>query len=1003
MRNLHKKIAHHLRLKTFNPESSKAKRILLGIGLSIVALIGLGIISLLGLIIVLSISLPDIREIEDFSFQQSTLILDREGNLLYSVHGEENREIIPIDQMPQHFINATLAIEDDQFYEHPGFDLGGLTKAFLYECCHIGVPRGGSTITQQFVKNAFLTPERSYVRKLKELILSIKLESTYSKDEILELYLNKIPYGNNAYGVELAAQTYFSKPARELDLAESAILASLPKAPSRYSPYGQHRYSIFLKEFTPEEIISRNLESEADLEIEEFSRGLIGKLYKLDEGHSVYLRGRADLVLRRMEELEMISPTEKDAAWDKTQTIEFKPARQNIKAPHFVFYVKELLEEKYGKDVVEQGGLKVYTTLDPHLQETAETLVTKYATEKLATFEATNASLVSLHPQTGQILAMVGSVDYFNDEIDGQVNVARRPRQPGSSFKPIVYAQAFLNGYAPGTILYDIETSFGGGDPPQNYDGRFMGPMTIRRALGLSRNIPAIKAYYLAGEKDPIIALAEKMGIEALSKTIEYGWPLGIGTGEVPLLEMVEAYSVFANSGWKREPTPFLKILDSKGTVLEKWEENVTKEEVLDPQVAFLINHILSDQANSVGVRLSLPGQFAAAKTGTSNKKLGENKILPNNAWTIGYTTKVVTGVWTGNADGTAMRWDAAGYTLASPIWHDYMVEATKDIEPEEFPKPSGIKYVAVSRINGLLPGEKTPEEYIVSDYFSSYSVPTKYDNAFEEIQVDTETALGATPYCPEENLKLVNTIKYHSLDPSKYPSWEEGIRTWIANGIDAFKSADYGEDEWKLFAPVDPYPHSKCDLHNAESAAKAPTIRVTKPLPFDAVGTGRIPIEVEFNALNGADRVEYWRGSMKQYNATKTPFTGYLRIASNTAPGTKIPITIKGYDQSGYVAKTIFNLYVGEIPEDATILYIKEDGSDSGDTSDLGDSIDSGTDPTEKPSADDETSSPLDTSDETVEDTTTEDSAAPENPAETNPDSEPLILEIDWDKLEAE
>jgi len=462
----------------------------------------LSVFLVLGLIVTIffSFTLPRVANADKLVGEESTVFFDQEGKVLYTVYEDENRENIPFEDIPEIVVQATLAIEDDQFYKHKGYDLGGIIKAVLSEF-GVGGRRGGSTITQQFVKNTFLSSQRTYTRKVKEIILATRVERRFSKNDILEMYLNKIPYGGTAYGVQKASDVFFGKDAKDLTLAEAAVLAALPKAPSYYSPYGQHKYTVLAKEFTPEELADRSIENVGDLFETEYSYGLIGQEVDLGNGQMIYLPGRADEVLKRMEDLKYVTEEEKNTARVETHEIQFKPYRSAIQAPHFVFYVRELLERQYGKDLVETGGLKVYTTLDMDLQTKAEEIIAEQvASNSSRGYDASNAAMVSIDPENGQVLAMVGSADYFNEDIDGNVNIVTSLRQPGSSFKPLVYAAAFLNGYGPGTVLFDVPTTFGT-EKPDNYDGQFWGPMTARRGLGQSRNIPAIKAYFLAGEQ----------------------------------------------------------------------------------------------------------------------------------------------------------------------------------------------------------------------------------------------------------------------------------------------------------------------------------------------------------------------------------------------------------------------------------------------------------------------------------------------------------------------
>ena len=610
-------------LKRFLPhkDTGLLKKLGFWIATVMIGLIVFGIITFAGAIAILSIGLPDVTKLENLSAAQSTEIFDRDGTLLYTIHGEENREYVPLDKISPYLMDATVAIEDDSFWEHSGFDIWALGRVALYELFGIGSRSGGSTITQQYIKNTFLSSERSYTRKAKELILAIRLERAYDKKKIMELYLNRIPYGNNAYGAQKASEIYFNKSAKDLTLGESALLAALPQAPTRYNPYGNNKYSHLLKEFTEDELYYRNITSENDLQIEEYARGLIGKHIDLGNGKNVYIPGRSDVVLKRMYELGKITMDQRQTALNEIQKIEFNNYKEYIKHAHFVLYIKELLEQKYGKDVVEQGGLKVYTTLDGKLQDYAEKITTEKAKPNKEKYGNNNSAVLTINAKTGEILAMVGSSDYYDEEIDGNVNVVTRPRQPGSAFKPIVYSQLFYNGFGPGSAIEDVPTKVGN-DKPSNFDGKFLGQIPIRKALGQSRNIPAVKAYFVAGEQDTIIDLATKMGITTLDKKHSYGYPLAIGAGEIPLIDMVTAYGVFANNGKKPELTSILKVENSNGDILE---EKKPKEfdEVLDPQIAYLINSILSDQSVSIGSQMFVDGKINAAKTGTSTK---ENK-----------------------------------------------------------------------------------------------------------------------------------------------------------------------------------------------------------------------------------------------------------------------------------------------------------------------------------------------------------------------------------------
>ncbi|MEK7506887.1 MAG: PBP1A family penicillin-binding protein [Patescibacteria group bacterium] len=596
---------------------------------------------------------PDPGAIGTRQISESTKIYDRTGAaLLYDIHGEEKRTIIPWEQIPEAVKKATLASEDSGFYEHRGVDFGGILRAVYRDITSLSASQGGSTITQQLVKLSLLGKEKTLARKIKEAALSLQVEKRFSKDQIFWMYLNQIPYGSNAYGIEAASQTFFGKPAGRLSVAEAALLAALPKAPSYYSPYGSRQQELL---------------------------------------------GRRDYVLGRMNALGYIDEDTYRAAL--AERPEFQPPSEGIRAPHFVIMVREYLIAKYGEETVESGGLNVITTLDAKLQETAEELVAKYGKINAEKYQAGNAALTALDPRSGQVLALVGSRDYFDVASEGNFNVALASRQPGSAFKPFAYARLLEKGFPDTAVLFDLKTEFNPGcDPsgdqvkdsfgldcyhPQNYDGTFRGPVTARQALAQSLNLPSVKVLYLAG-LDDTIDLAHKLGITTLNDRQRYGLSLVLGGGEVRLVDMVSAYGVFANDGVRVAPGFILKVTGADGTVLEEYKKDDTR--VLDPQIARMVSDILSDnRARSpvFGFNSSLyfPGRPVAAKTGTTQ----ENR----DGWLIGYTPALVVGVWTGNNNNDSMTKQGAGISAAGPLWHEFMARALADASVEEFIKPN--------------------------------------------------------------------------------------------------------------------------------------------------------------------------------------------------------------------------------------------------------------------------------------------------------------------------
>jgi len=657
-------------------------------------------------ILILSFDLPSVENFESRRVQQSTKIYDREGKtLLYEISAGQKRTIIPFGDIPEYLKQATIAIEDENFYNEPAFDLKAILRSLYVNVTNRQVVQGASTITQQLAKNAFLSSERTFTRKMKELILAVRLNSSYTKDQVLYFYLNEIPYGPVFYGVESASQAYFGKPAKELDLAQSAILAAIPQAPTYYYPWGNN---------------------------------------------GAELKRRQELVLKRMFDLGFISATQYSAA--RSEEIVFEPQNLGIRAPHFVMAVQNYLIKKYGEDMVRTGGLSVQTTLDWELQELAEKTVLEGAKRNAELYGGKNAALVAQDPKTGQVLAMVGSRDYFDKEIDGNFNVATQGlRQPGSALKPFVYMRAFEKGYSPDTVLFDVPTEFVPGCPPlvlsdarecfnpSNYDGKFRGPVQMKVALGNSLNIPAVKTLYLVGISDALETL-RRLGIRTLNDPSRLGLSLVLGGGEVYLLDMVEAYAVLAEEGLRHEQSLILEVKDNKGEVLEKFSDRT--EEVISPEYPRLINDILSNNENRYQVfgtflPESLADNQVAIKTGTSNDF--------KDAWAFGYSRNLVAGVWAGNNDNKPMNQLAA--SVAVPIWRNFMSEALKKFPASAFTRPESI-----FREKAYLAGKFNENGEVHSILY----------------YVNKNDPLGPAPLSPE-------------VDP-QFSNWEAAVQNWVRN-----------------------------------------------------------------------------------------------------------------------------------------------------------------------------------------------------------------------------
>ncbi len=738
--------------------------------------------------------LPNPNKIIDRSIALSTKIYDRTGEkLLYDIHGAEKRTFINLADIPKHLKHATLTAEDRNFYEHKGISFAGILRSAIKNI-FTGSKVGGSTLTQQLVKNAILSPEKTYTRKVKEVIISYQIEKKFSKDEILQMYFNEIPYGSVAYGAEAASQTYFNKSLKDISLAESAILAALPQAPTYYSPYGSRTDALF---------------------------------------------GRQHWILNSMVELGYITKEEAELA--KKEKIEFRKRGENIVAPHFVMYVKEYLTRKYGELTVEQGGLKVITTLDLYKQEIAEEIIREVTPKNAENFNANNAAMVAIDTKTGQILAMVGSKDYFADPapenclpgqnctFDPQVNVAVRSRQPGSSFKPIVYTAAFKKGYTSETVLYDVVTKFKNYDgrdyEPKNYNLQENGPVTMRKALQGSLNIPAVKAIYLTGV-DNVINLAENLGYTTFKNRSRFGLALVLGGGEVQLLEHTNAFATLAREGEWNPVTAILEIRDKNGDILEEYKK--AEKKVLETEYARQINDVLSDNAARAYIfgersNLWLGGRPVAVKTGTTNDY--------RDAWTLGYTPSLSVGVWVGNNNNKEMKRGADGSIVAAPIWNKFMSRVLGNTPFEPFNKPAPIETdkpvlngtiiegmkVKIDKISGKLATNLTPEHLVEEKNFRQIHSILHY--------LHKDDPLGNTP---------------PNLNDPQYQRWEEAVQRWAEEN-------NYTSEE---------VPTEHDDVHNI---ANKPKIKIISPKKNQTIDSRNISITIDTSAKRGIVKAEYY------------------------------------------------------------------------------------------------------------------------------------------------
>ena len=798
----------------------------------------------------------------------SSKIYDRQGHLLYEVTDPQGgrRTRVSLDQISPYLIQATIATEDRNFYAHRGFDPIAILRAFYYNFSERRIVSGASTITQQVARNVLLTPEERMQetawRKIKEIVLATELTRVYPKDTILEIYLNEIYYGNLAYGIQAAAETYFGADAASLTLGQAAFLAGLPQSPAVYDP---------------------------------FAGGLDLALSRQED------------VLALMVEAGYIGHTEAGLAAAEIRSYKFRAPQLDINtAPHFVVYVRQTLEATYGPEALYRGtGLRVYTTLDPRLQALAEQAV-REGVAAMADQQATNGALVALDPATGHILAMVGSAGFYNEEIDGQVNVALRCRQPGSSIKPLTYVAAFERGWTPATLMWDLETEFpDGANPPYvpvNYDGKYHGPMLLRDALANSYNIPAVEALQFVGV-DGLLEMATRLGVQSLAQPQfycpeypydqppAYGLALTLGGGEVKLLEMAGAFAVFANGGVRTSPNPILRIEDSQGKVVVD-NSAPAGEQVVSPEHAYLITSILSDaQARCRAFRcpsvleLSRP---AAAKTGTTNDF--------RDAWTIGYTPDLVAGVWVGNSDNSPMS-QVAGGSGAAPIWHSFMEAAHTDLPVRGFARPPGVVEYEICADSGARPTDYCPQRRV--EAFAEDQPPLdKEHDWYQMVKIDNLTGLLANELCPDQVVERLMIVIA-----------DERGREWAQAHPEYFGSL-----------PLTP-------LEQCTAATDRPLVFITQPAPgstvygvVPVVGTVQLPDFERYEAQYGVgDNPQGWGWISGPHLAQVRdgPLTEW--DASHLAPGVyTLRVTALDRQQHRFEAKV--QVYVGAPTETPTM-----------------------------------------------------------------------------------
>lgn len=772
----------------------------------------------------------------------STKIFDRTGKLLYDLFDEERRVPVKLEQMPDYLRQATVAVEDKEFYEHGGFDFLTVLR-IPYNVVFRRRIVGGSTLTQQLVKNVLLTNERTISRKFKELVLAIQIERTFSKDEILEMYLNEAPYGGTAWGVGAAAELYFNKSVSDLTLTEAAFLAGLPQRPSSYSPFSG----------------------------------------KTDDDGQPLWQMRAKGVLRRMKEDNYITADTYDQAIDDLEKMEFERGSLEIKAPHFVMYVKEQLTQMYGEDLVERGGLRVTTTLNLELHDKAQQIVAEEV-EEIEDYDISNGASLVMDPRSGEILSMVGSRDYFDQEKGGQFNVvADGLRQPGSSIKPVTYLALFRKGYTPASMLVDAQTDFRRNEQekvymPRNYDGKYRGPVSVRNSLGSSLNVPAVKALALVGVED-FMELAYDMGFESLKPTPEnlkrFGFALTLGGGEVHLLDTVTAYSAFANGGKKVEPVSILKVEDRNGNQIYQFQP-VEGRRVFSEAEAFLINDVLSDNnarlmafgANS----LLNTGRPIAVKTGTTNDM--------RDNWTIGWSQEVIVGTWVGNNDNSPMKRVASGVTGASPIWRKTIFAALEaGYDAPAWVKPDSIEEVEVDSLSGYPSHDEFANK---KDYVIKGTLPSLPDPVHKKVKVckgenklATEARIARGDY---EEREVIDLRRNDPISEDDKNRWMEGINQWIES-----------QDDSRYSIPTE-----YCGNQDEVS------VKLEAPKDKEEFDHEDILIRINAGSNQGIEKVELYVNGDKRETIEESWYEGKIKLSKG-----RYELYVKAYSHSGEKAES--------------------------------------------------------------------------------------------------
>lgn len=910
--------------------------------------------------------LPAISELENLEIAETSTIFDRDWNELYKIF-KEKRTYVPFENINKNMINAIVAIEDKRYWTNPWVDILWLFRAwFNYILWSADEVKWTSTLTQQLIRNTIIKNEKSIDRKVKEIYLAYKLTSSVSKEKILELYLNKISYWHNAFGIEEAAKTFFGKSSKDIWILESSILASLPKWPTYYSPYNhpdrlvgfpyiypseneEDQIKIITKDDTQvhAEILSKltsfikNLKASklewtdkiliCNVKKEYFKSsisvdsdwctiidypGLIDFLnnVKIENGkyYIEYETWRKDRVLWRMLEDDYINFDEYKESIINWIWMTFSQAEENIKSPHFVFYVKEYLEQKFWQEIVSIGWLKIYTTLDWKLQEKAEELISKNSEVNATKYGATNAALISIDNKTWEILSMVWWKDYFDKENKWNVNIITSPLQPWSSFKPFVYSLAMANDKIwTKSPIYDLKTNFPSWYTPKNFDWKFMWKINISTALNNSRNIPAIKMFFMAWWESKIIELMKKLWVNSLKTNWNYWAPLALWTWEMTPLELATAYSVFANLWVKKEISPILKIVDSKWNIIEEKTQKAKDKQVIPAEQAYLINSILSDtwaRPSSWNWFISMKNRVVAAKTWTSTKQYlvnNETGIFPCNLWTAWYTPQITTVVWAWNTNWKEVKMSWDWLNVAWPIWRDFMEFAHKWKVAETWKRPAWVKSINISEISWLLPNPELDPAFIINSLF--INAPDKYDNSYKSVDVDALCNWKITEKTPEDAIKKVTLLEINSMRPDN-ASWQNPVIEWS-------KSDSFIQRYWNIPNLVTSISDVACD----RSWTSSDTTIKTTINDWDTFAAWENFIEISYKSVNAITKISIfiWDtliDEVKIDNKKEWTYAWTIFIPVSKA-GIKTTIKFKALDDQYYSSTT-----------EKEILIIKKD-----------------------------------------------------------------------------